>query len=171
MSRTLVFVVVGALMLPSAFAQAPSAPTTPSATPPANVSTPAQSSDEWLASQLKGTAVIGSDDQRIGEISDVLFDKMDHVKAYVVSIGGFLGIGAKEVALEPSAFQETPIIEGRPQEKQFTVPRMKLSMTTDQLKKMPEFKPLSNPSPTTGAASNSTSRSVGTGRPRPAESK
>jgi len=57
---------------------------------------------------LKGTTVFGSNDQKIGDITDILFDKMGHVKAYIVSFGGILGIGAKEVALEQSAFQEMP---------------------------------------------------------------
>jgi hypothetical protein len=168
MSKTLLFVAVSGLMLSTALAQAPSAPTSAPTTSPATAGTsevvPTLSSDEWLASKLKGTPVIGSDDQKIGEISDVLFDKMDHVKAYIVSVGGFLGIGAKEVALEPSAFKETPIIEGRPGEKQFAVPQMKLSITKDQLKQMAEFKPPSNPPTTTGAAP-STSRPGGATAP------
>jgi sporulation protein YlmC with PRC-barrel domain len=128
-------------MVPIALAQAqtPSGPATPSASdPPQVVGT--QSSDELLVSQLKGTAVMGSDDQKIGDISDVVFDKKGHVKAYVVSVGGILGIGAKEVALEQSAFHEMPVIEGRPQEKQFVVPRLQVSMTKDQLKQMAEPK-------------------------------
>jgi hypothetical protein len=111
-----------------------------------------QSSDELLVSQLKGTAVMGSDDQKIGDISDVLFDKKGHVKAYVVSVGGILGIGAKEVAFEQSAFHEMPVIEGRPQEKQFVVPRLQVSMTKDQLKQMQEFKAVPRQPPTTGVA-------------------
>src|SRR5580700_6663941 len=69
-------------------------------------------------------------------------DNKGHVKAYVVSVGGILGIGAKEVAFEQSAFHEMPVIEGRPQEKQFVVPRLQVSMTKDQLKQMEEFKAL-----------------------------
>src|SRR5580704_17952772 len=121
MSRTLVLATVSGLMMSTALAQAP--PTSnpaPAASAPAASSTsqavPVQSADEWLASKLKGTAVIGSDDQKIGDISDILFDKMGHVKAYIVSVGGILGIGAKEIALEQSAFHEMPAIAGRPEE-------------------------------------------------------
>jgi hypothetical protein len=169
MSRTLVFAAVSGLMLSTALAQAPSARTAAPTASPTIATTPEvvpePSGDEWLASKLKGTAVVGSDNQKIGEISDVLFDKMDHVKAYIVSVGGFLGIGAKEVALDPSAFMEMPRIEGRPGEKQFVVLQMKLSMTKDQLKQMAEFKPPSN-SPTTTGAGPSPSPPVDTGAPK-----
>jgi hypothetical protein len=78
---------------------------------------------------------------------------MGHVKAYIVSVGGILGIGAKEVALEQSAFEEMPTTKGRPEEKQFIVYQLKVSMTKDQLRQMAAFKRLSGPPTTTGAAS------------------
>jgi sporulation protein YlmC with PRC-barrel domain len=144
-SRTLVvFAAVSGSMVSAALAQAPSG----SATAPAVSGSPevvtTQSSDELLASKLKGIAVMGSDDQKVGDISDVLFDKMGHVKAYIVSVGGVLGIGVKEVALEQSAFHEMPVIAGRPEEKHFEVTRLQVSMTKDQLKQIAEFKALSS---------------------------
>src|SRR5580704_18289956 len=99
MSRTLVLATVSGLMMSTALAQAPptSSPA-PAAPAPTASSTsqavPAQSADEWLASKLKGTAVIGSDDQKIGDISDILFDTIGHVNAFIVGVGGVLGIGA-----------------------------------------------------------------------------
>jgi sporulation protein YlmC with PRC-barrel domain len=169
MSKTLVvFATVSGLMMSTALAQAPSAPSpAPAATSAVSNSAEvvtAQSTDELLASRLKGTAVTGSDDQKIGEVTDILFDKMGHVKAYIVSIGGFLGIGAKEVALEWSAFDEMPTIKGRPEDKHFTVYQLKVSMTKDQLKQMAEFKPLTNTPVTTGEALGN-SRPAGTDHP------
>src|ERR1700676_2489450 len=117
MNRTLAFAAVSGLMMSTALAQ------TTSTSSPASSSAPtvnAQSSDELLVSKLKGTVVLGSDDQKIGDITDVLIDNMGHVKAYIVSMGGILGIGAKEVAIEQSAFQEMPTTIGRPEDKQFT---------------------------------------------------
>ena len=67
-----------------------------------------QRQDQFLASKFKGTDVIGSDDKKIGDVSDILFDKDGKIEAYVVGVGGFLGIGAKDVALAPSAFQIVP---------------------------------------------------------------
>jgi PRC-barrel domain len=166
MSRTVVLAAVSGLMMSVALAQAPSTLSSAPATPPAASSSAqvvnAQASDELLASKLKGTAVLGSDDQKIGDITDVLFDRMGHVKAYIVRVGGTLGIGAKKVALEQSAFHEMPTTAGRPEEKQFIVDQLKVSMTKDQLKQMAEFKPLSNSPTTTGAAPRN-SRPPGTG--------
>ena len=151
MSRTLVVLAAVSALMSTALAQAPPNSSPAPAAPAASVASstsqvvPAQSADEWLASKLKGTAVIGSDDQRIGDISDVLFDKMGHVKAFVVGIGGVLGIGAKQVALDMNAFHTMPATEGKAEQ-------FKLSMTADQLKQMAEFKPLLTAPTTTGLA-------------------
>lgn len=48
--------------------------------------------------QLAGTAVYGIDSQ-IGTISDVIMDADGKVDALIVDVGGFLGIGAKPVAV------------------------------------------------------------------------
>ena len=48
-----------------------------------------------MASKFKGTDVIGTDDQKIGDVSDILFDKSGKIEAYVVGVGGFLGIGVQ----------------------------------------------------------------------------
>jgi hypothetical protein len=157
MNRTLVLGAATVLMISTALAQQ-SSTSNPALAAPSATSIPAetvnaQSSDELLASQLKGTSVFGSSDQKIGDITDILFDKMGHVKAYIVSVGGILGLGAKEVALDQSVFQEMPTTKGRPEEKQFTVYQLKVSMTKDQLRQMAAFKPLSSPPTTTGATS------------------
>ena len=43
--------------------------------------------------------MIGTDDKKIGDVSDILFDKDGKIEAYVVGVGGFLGIGEKDVAV------------------------------------------------------------------------
>src|SRR5215212_9338570 len=55
----------------------------------------AQKPDQLLASKVKGADVIGSDDKKIGDISDLLFSKDGKLEAYILSVGGFLGVGAK----------------------------------------------------------------------------
>lgn len=94
---------------------------------------PTQSSNQWLTSELKGTDVIGANNERIGDVNDVLFDKDGKVVAYVVGVGGFLGIGAKDVALPPSAFQ---VVQGKERDEL----KLKLSMSKDQLKSAADFK-------------------------------
>ena len=46
-------------------------------------------------------------DAKIGEIADVLVDKEGRVTALIVSVGGFLGAGEKDVAVPFSAVQST----------------------------------------------------------------
>jgi len=154
MTKTLVVLAaLSGLTMSTALAQA-QAPQSPApANPPAAAASKAgssqivnaQSKDEWLASKLKGTTVVGSDDQKIGSIADILFDKTGQVKAFIVGVGGVLGLGAREVAIDMTQFHEMPAANGGPEQ-------LKLGMTKDQLAQADEFKPLPNPPTTTGAA-------------------
>ena len=46
-------------------------------------------------------------DKKIGEITDVLVDRSGKVEAFIMSVGGFLGAGAKDVAVPFNAVQAT----------------------------------------------------------------
>jgi sporulation protein YlmC with PRC-barrel domain len=46
-------------------------------------------------------------DNIIGEVSDVLLDKDGHVTAVILSVGGFLGLGAKNVSVPFNALRVT----------------------------------------------------------------
>jgi sporulation protein YlmC with PRC-barrel domain len=46
-------------------------------------------------------------DAKIGEISDVLMSKDGRVEAFIISVGGFLGVGEKDVAVPFSAVHAT----------------------------------------------------------------
>jgi sporulation protein YlmC with PRC-barrel domain len=105
----------------------------------------AQRQDQYLASKFKGTDVIGADDKKIGDVTDILFDKNSKVEAYVVGVGGFLGIGSKEVALAPTAFQVVPGDKSKNESD-----KLRLSMTKEQLKEAANFEPYKEPRQTTG---------------------
>ncbi|MDG4883759.1 PRC-barrel domain-containing protein [Mesorhizobium sp. WSM4884] len=49
--------------------------------------------------ELKGATVYGANDAKIGEIGDVVLTPDKKPDAVIVDVGGFLGIGAKEVAV------------------------------------------------------------------------
>ena len=84
---------------PAATAPAsPSAATAPSAGASAGFVTQ-QSGTHWLASKLIGVDIYGSDNAKIGDISEILVDKDGQAEAVVIGVGGFLGIGQKNVAL------------------------------------------------------------------------
>jgi sporulation protein YlmC with PRC-barrel domain len=142
--------------------KAPASPTASSAAPTSG-STDAkfvnsQRQDQYLASKFKGTDVIGADDKKIGDVSDILFDKDGKIDAYVVGVGGFLGIGAKDVALAPTAFQVVPGDKSKNESD-----KLRLSMTKDQLQQASNFEPYKEPRSTTGMGA---SRPMG-GSPTP----
>jgi hypothetical protein len=101
-----------------------------------------QKPDQWLASKFKGTNVLGADNESIGDISDILFDKDGKIEAYVISVGGFLGMGAKEVALAPSSFDVIPGQNGK-------TDMLKLSLNKEELKQAQNFARYEPPRPTT----------------------
>lgn len=104
-------------------AQAPAAPATPEATSPATnetaqaVTPDTATTDETKtaaidkstlkelpaadlrAEELMGTTVYGADDANIGEIGDILMTADGKIDAYVIDVGGFLGVGEKKVAV------------------------------------------------------------------------
>ena len=48
---------------------------------------------------LKGTTVYGANDAKVGEIGDIVLAPDNKTDAVIVDVGGFLGIGEKEVAV------------------------------------------------------------------------
>ena len=58
---------------------------------------------EELTSKIIGTDVYNQENKDIGEIKDIAIDNNGHVTAYVLSVGGFLGIDTHYVAVTPSA--------------------------------------------------------------------
>jgi hypothetical protein len=170
LKKLLIASAAGGLMMSTALAQQQ----TPAPTPSAPAATPAtpkaddkaamkadkfvakQTADQWMASKFKGTDVIGTDNQKIGDVDDVLFDKDTKVVAYIVGVGGFLGIGSKDVALDPKAFEVVPGDNGMADAK------LKLAMTKDELKNAPAFEKYSPPARTTGTAPGTSPRPAGT---------
>jgi hypothetical protein len=104
-----------------------------------------QKPDQMLATKFKGTDVIGANNEKIGDVSDILFDKDAKVLAYVIGVGGFLGIGQKDVALAPTAFQLMP-----PTDRDNM--KLQLSMTKDELKAAPDFKAYNPPRTAAGGS-------------------
>ena len=141
LKRLMLTTAIGALMIGGAMAQTTSPTPAPSASAQSGTtgSVTQQKPDQWLASKFRGTDVVGADNQKIGDVTDVLFDKNGKIEAYIVSVGGFLGIGAKDVALAPSQFQVMPA-EGNT-----SYERLKLSMTKDQLQQAASFEPYHPP--------------------------
>jgi sporulation protein YlmC with PRC-barrel domain/ElaB/YqjD/DUF883 family membrane-anchored ribosome-binding protein len=94
---------------------------------------PEQNQSEVLGSDFVGTHVVGKDGQQIGKISNLVFDQSGHIELAVIGIGGFLGIGEKEVAI-PFDTLKSEVVNNK---NVFSV-----DLTKDQLKEAPSFKSL-----------------------------
>ncbi|MBF9198061.1 PRC-barrel domain-containing protein [Microvirga terrestris] len=55
--------------------------------------------DLMRGSQLMGIDVYEADNQKIGDIDEVMVDRQGKIHGLVVGVGGFLGIGQKDVAI------------------------------------------------------------------------
>ena len=97
--------VATALLSTTALAQAPAPskePAQSSSTPRAE--TPAkpvqeQSANEWRASKVIGLYVYNDANERLGSINEVLMDSSGKINKAVIGVGGFLGIGESNIAL------------------------------------------------------------------------
>jgi len=93
---------VGSLLLASAAFAAEDSPATTNRTTMAPAAASASSSTfqgDWRASKVAGLNVYNDSNESIGSINDLLMDKSGTVKAAVISVGGFLGVGARLVAV------------------------------------------------------------------------
>jgi len=70
-----------------------------STTPIAGTFLIVQANNQWMAPPLVGLAVYGPSNEKIGSISDLIIDQSGSVQAVVISVGGFFGIGSKDVAV------------------------------------------------------------------------
>jgi sporulation protein YlmC with PRC-barrel domain len=64
-----------------------------------------QAANQWRGSKLVGLKIYGSDNQAIGDVNEILVDDQGTVAAVVIGVGGFLGVGEKDVAVPFRAIQ------------------------------------------------------------------
>jgi putative membrane protein len=108
----------------------------------------AASATHIMGSDLLGTTVYGANNENIGEIDDIVLERDGGIAAVVVGVGGFLGLGEKNVAIP---FQALEIQEqgrgnttgNRTSEKSGTVQPDRIllrGMTKQDLEAAPNFK-------------------------------
>jgi sporulation protein YlmC with PRC-barrel domain len=86
---------------------------------------------DMRASKLIGTDVYNLNNEKIGEVEDLIIDNGKNVKGVVVSIGGFLGIGDRNVAVQPGSVVLSEQSDG--------AARMVINTTKEDLKNAPAF--------------------------------
>ena len=58
-----------------------------------------QPQNEWLARVFMGHDVLNAAGERIGDVNDLIFDRQGRISTVVVGVGGFLGMGEKDVGV------------------------------------------------------------------------
>jgi sporulation protein YlmC with PRC-barrel domain len=134
------------------------------------VASDAASQGTWRTSKVVGLNVYNDSNENVGSINDLLMDKSGSIKTAVISVGGFLGVGARLVAVpfDKVKFSNEPVSSGmasssgtsggaagtRPMSSTTTTgaatttskpnpwypDHAMYSATKDDLQKMPEFK-------------------------------
>ena len=99
-----------ALLATVAFAQSPTATSDRATAAPAAVSD-SSFQGNWRASKMVGLSVYNENNESIGSINDMLTDKDGKIKAVVIGVGGFLGVGEHLVAIpyEKVKFVSEPV--------------------------------------------------------------
>ena len=66
---------------------------------------------DWRTSKVVGLNVYNDQNQNVGSINDLLTDKSGNIKGVVLSVGGFLGMGSRYVAIpfEKLKFSTEPV--------------------------------------------------------------
>jgi hypothetical protein len=90
---------------------------------------PSQQPGQVTTDKLIGRSIQNAQNETIGEIEAVVLDPDGKVGAVVVGVGGFLGIGQRDVAIQWTALEV-----GSNGEKVTT------ALTKDQLKALPEYR-------------------------------
>jgi sporulation protein YlmC with PRC-barrel domain len=98
---------------PSTSAPAAPAPTAETAKAPENN---LAGQGKWRASKLMGVDIYGPDNKKVGDVTEVVFDKTGKIEIVTVGVGGFLGIGSKDVAIpfEQVQWSEEPMVTPAP---------------------------------------------------------
>jgi sporulation protein YlmC with PRC-barrel domain len=119
-------------MAPAATATAPAATADSAAT---GSYLTAQSPDQVSANTYIGQSVYNGNNESIGKVTDLIMQKQGGIVAAVVGVGGFLGIGQKNVAVPIGNVTVA-------QNTQDGTVKLTTSETVDTLKAAPEFKTL-----------------------------
>ena len=94
----------------------------------------AQATEEDLASNWIGKSLYNGADENLGDINDILIGADGKVRAVIVGVGGFLGIGEKDVAVSFNAIEPYTDEDG-----DFY---LRINATQEQLEAAPEFQTL-----------------------------
>jgi len=85
----------------------------------------------WNVRDFMRSRVYNMSGERIGDVNDILVDESGRVTSIILGVGGFLGIGEKEVSMKPEEVKRMIHTDGQAY---FTV-----NSTKDQLMAAPDY--------------------------------
>jgi sporulation protein YlmC with PRC-barrel domain len=91
---------LASVMLVPALAQTSPPPASPA--PAAQTTAPKAQGEMWRSSKLIGLNVYNDQNEKLGDISEILLDKTGKADFVVIGVGGFLGIGQHDIMVEMS---------------------------------------------------------------------
>ena len=94
---------------------------------------PEQAETELLADDLMGAKVFGRDGEEVGAVEDLILDEQQKITGVVVGVGGFLGIGKKEVGLN---WEQAKLVESA----DTGTKMITIGLTKADLEAAPDFK-------------------------------
>jgi sporulation protein YlmC with PRC-barrel domain len=77
----------------------PSAQPAPAARTEATTTTRVAMTGQWRASKLIGLDVYNEQNEKLGDINEILLDQSGKVNGVVIGVGGFLGMGQREIMI------------------------------------------------------------------------
>jgi sporulation protein YlmC with PRC-barrel domain len=112
---------------------------------------------QWRASKLIGVDVYNTANEKLGDISDILLDQSGKVSGVIIGVGGFLGLGERDVlvGLDKLDLVKEPLPSttgaatgsltqtarsARAANEKWYPDHAVMNATKDQLKAMPQFK-------------------------------
>jgi len=129
----------------------------------ATTTDPRTANNMWRASKLKGLNVYNDQNEKLGDINEILLDKSGKVEGVVIGVGGFLGMGEHDIKVDMSKlkFVDEPVrtsstanttttgaanrpasttASARDDHKWYPDHAILSGASKDQLKSMPQFK-------------------------------
>jgi hypothetical protein len=95
-----------------------------------------QDTNQWLGSNLIGAKVVSASDEAIGRITNLVINDDGAIESVVISVGGLLGVGAKEVAITYRSLAITRTKAGD------AIDHVTLAATRSDMRQAAEFKTL-----------------------------
>ena len=101
-SNLLIGGLLASVMIVPAFAQSnpPASTAHPAPAVTSTTTTNKVFSDQWRASKLIGLNVYNDQNEKLGDISELLIDKSGKVEGVVIGVGGFLGMGQHDIKVD-----------------------------------------------------------------------